>query len=87
MFGQMIRYDKEGFIAKSQPFRFHSGGGHFKGLACAYGVCQEGIAAVKDMRHRIFLMFPQVDFGIHPAKSDMASVILTGADGDDLVVV
>ena len=37
---QMIRHDKEGLIAKSEPLGFHSSGSHFKGLACAHGVCQ-----------------------------------------------
>ena len=36
---QVIRHDKEGFIAKSEPLGFHCGGSHFKGLACTHSVC------------------------------------------------
>jgi len=39
------------------------------------------------MSYRIFLMFPQLNFRIHTTESDMASVILTGADTVELVVI
>ena len=39
------------------------------------------------MGDRIFLMFPKLNFRIHTTESDMASVILTGADTVELVVI
>ena len=39
------------------------------------------------MGDRIFLMFPECDFGIHTTESNMASIILTGADTVKLVVI
>ena len=39
------------------------------------------------MSDRIFLMFPKLNFGIHTAENDMASVILTGTDTVELVVI
>ena len=39
------------------------------------------------MGNRIFLMFPQLNFGIHTAEYDMASVILTGTDTVELLIV
>ena len=39
------------------------------------------------MGDRIFLMFPKLNFGIHSTENDMASVILTGTDTVELVVI
>ena len=39
------------------------------------------------MGDRIFLMFPKLNFGIHTTENDMASVILTGTDTVELVVI
>ena len=39
------------------------------------------------MGDRIFLMFPKFNFGIHTTENDMASVILTGTDTVELVVI
>ena len=39
------------------------------------------------MGDRIFLMFPKLNFGIHTTESNMASIILTGADTVKLVVI
>ena len=39
------------------------------------------------MGDRIFLMFPKLNFGIHPTENDMAPVILTGTDTVELVVI
>ena len=50
-------------------------------------MCEERIAAVKDMRNRISLVFPKLYFGVHTVKGDMASVILTGTDTVELFVV
>ena len=84
---QVIRNNEQGFTAQSEPFGFHSSGGHFKGFACAYGVCQERIAAVKDMGNGVLLVFPKLNFRIHTTKNNMASVILTGTDTIEFIIV
>ena len=83
----MVRHNKDGFLAQAQPLAFHSGGNHFKGFACAYFVCQQGIAAVQYMGNGVFLMLPQGDFGVHAGEYDMASVILAGAGAVHFLVV
>ena len=87
LFSEVIRDYEQRFTAQSEPFRLHSSRRHFKGFACADGVCKERIAAVKDMRHRISLVFPKLYFRVHSIECDMASVILTGTDTIELFVV
>ena len=48
---------------------------------------KECVAAIQDMGNGIDLMGPECDLRADTAKYDMASVILTGADGIERVVV
>ena len=73
----MIRNDKHGFLAQSQPFCLHSRSGHLEGLAGTNFVGQQRIAAVQHMSNGILLMFPQPDLRIHAAKADMGTIVLT----------
>ena len=75
--GQMIRNDKHGFLAQSQPFCLHSRSGHLESLTGTHFVGQQRIAAVQHMSNGILLVFPQPDFRIHAAKADMRTIILT----------
>ena len=49
---------------------FHSGGLHFEGLARAYDVGKEGVAAKKGPGHGVFLMRPQLDFRVHAGECE-----------------
>ncbi len=72
---QVVGNHKHGLVAQSQPLGFHRGGDHFKGLACAHFVCQQRIAAVKNMRHGVQLVFSQMDFRVHAAETDVAAIV------------
>ena len=39
------------------------------------------------MGNRIFLMFPEFDFRVHTIENNMASIILTGSDAVELLIV
>ena len=73
----MIRNDKHGFLAQSQPLCLHSRSCHLEGLTGTYLVGQQRIAAVQHMSNGILLMFPQPDLRIHTAKADMRTIVLT----------
>ena len=87
LLGQVIRHNKEGFLAQPQTLTLHSGSHHFKCFARAYLVCQQRIAAVHHMGDSVQLMFPQGNGRVHAAKNNMAAVILTGAGGVHFLVV
>ena len=74
----MIRNDKHGCLAQSQPFCLHSRSGHRESLTGTHFVGQQRIAAVQHMSNGMLLVFPQPDFRIHAAKADMRTIILTG---------
>ena len=73
----MIRNDKHGFLAQSQPFCLHSRSGHLESLTGTHFVGQQRIAAVQHMSNGILLVFPQPDFRIHAAKADVGAIVLT----------
>ena len=85
--GQMIRNDKHGFLAQSQPFCLHSRSGHLESLTGTHFVGQQRIAAVQHMSNGILLVFPQPDFRIHAAKADMRTIILTGTSAVEQLVI
>ena len=85
--GQMIRNDKHGFLAQSQPFCLHSRSCHLEGLTGTYLVGQQRIAAVQHMSNGILLMFPQPDFRIHTAKADMGAIVLTGTGTVEQLII
>ena len=77
----MVRYHDQRFRAESKPLHLHSGGHHFKRLACAHFVGKQGVSTIHNMGNGVDLMRPQGNFRIHSAEPDMASVILTGPNG------
>ncbi|MPN23731.1 hypothetical protein SDC9_171124 [bioreactor metagenome] len=48
---------------------------------------KQGVVAVEDMSNGIDLMGTQGDFGIDAAESDMLTVILTGANGVEFLII
>ena len=44
-------------------------------------------SAVKDVRHRISLVFPKLNFRVHTAENDVASIVLTGTQAVEFLVV
>ena len=48
---------------------------------------QQCIAAIEDVRNRVFLVFAQRDLRVHTGKADMAAVILARADRIEPLVV
>ena len=87
LFRQMVRHDKNGFLAQSQPLRFHRRGYHFKGFSRANFVCQQRIPAVQHMGDGVFLMLPEGDFRVHTGENDVAAVILAGTSAVHFLVV
>ena len=39
------------------------------------------------MRHRISLVFPKLDFRVHTTENDVASIVLTGTQAVEFIVV
>ena len=87
LFGQMVRHNKERFLAKSKTFAFHCRCDHFKGFARTHTMSKQGITAVQHMSNGIFLMGTERDRRIHALERDMASVILTGTAAIEPCVV
>ena len=87
LLGQVVRHNKEGFLAQPQTLTLHGGSHHFKGFARAYFVRQQRIAAVHHMGNGVQLMLPQGNGRVHAAKNNMAAVILAGAGGVHFLVV
>ena len=83
----MIRHDEHGFLAKPQPLGFHLCRDHLEGLARADFVRKEGVAAVEDVRNRVFLVFAQRDLRVHTGKADVAAVILAWTKRIEFFVV
>ena len=87
LFRQMVRHDKNGFLAQSQPLGFHRRGYHFKGFSRANFVCQQRIPAVQHMGDGVFLMLSEGDFRVHTGENDVAAVILAGTSAVHFLVV
>ena len=85
--GQVVRDNKDGFMAQSQPLAFHGCSDHFKGFARAHFVCKKCIAAVKNVCNGVSLMLPQSDFRVHTGENDMTSIILAGTGAVHFLVV
>ena len=84
---QVVGNRKQTLAAQPQPLALHSGGDHFKGLACPYFVGKEGVAAIKNVSNSIELMLTEPDFRVHAGEDDVLPVILAGAGGIEKVVV
>ena len=87
LLGQVVRHNKEGFLAQPQTLTLHGGSHHFKGFASAYLVRQQRIAAVQHMSDSVFLVFPQGDGRVHAAESNVSAVVFTGTGGVHFLIV
>ena len=83
----MIRDYEQRLIAKSQSFGLHSSRHHLKSFARTDCVCQQRIAAVQNVCNRIFLMFTEFDFRVHTVENNVASVVLTGTNTIEFLVI
>ena len=50
-------------------------------------MCEQRVPAVKDVCHRISLVFPKLDFRVHTAENDVASIVLTRTQAVEFLVV
>ena len=50
-------------------------------------MCKQRIAAVEDVRHRISLVFPKLDFRVHTTENDVTSIVLTGTQAVEFLIV
>ena len=87
LLGQVVGNDKEGFVAQPQPLGFHGSGYHLEGLARAYLMGKEGVAAVEHMGDRVELVLPQPDLRVHARKGDVAAVVFAGSGGIEQLVI
>ena len=85
--GQMVWHHEHTFLAQPQTLALHGGGDHLEGLARANFVSQQGITTVNHMGDGTQLMGPEADLRIHAHELQMASVVLSGADGVEALVV
>ena len=46
-------------------------------------ICKQRIAAVEDVRHRISLVFPKLDFRVHTAMGKFMDEIKKGTDANE----
>ena len=83
----MVWHHKERLLAKPQPFGFHGGRSHFKGLSCADLMGQQNISPVKHMSDGIALVRPEFNIGIHADEMDMAAVIFPRPCGIEQFVI
>ena len=84
---EVVRDDKHTLIAESEAFALLCRRTHGKGLACAYHVGKERVAAVHDSCHGVALVFPQGDLRVHSEKLDVATIELTGAEAIETLVI
>ena len=83
----MVRHDKEGFLAQTEPLAFHSGCDHLEGLARAHFMGKQGVAAIEIVGNGVKLMFSQRDLRVHARKFQMPAVVLTGPGRVEAFVV
>ena len=84
---QVIRHDEHALLAEAQSLAFHCRGDHLERLPCPYLVCKQCIAAIQDVSDGTPLMLAERDFRVHAGKYDMLSVIRTGPDRVESLVV
>ena len=73
----MIRNYKERLITKSKSFAFHCSSNHSPSLSGSNYMTEQRVTAIHNSCNCIFLMFAENYFGVHTAKGNMTSVILT----------
>ena len=76
----MVGHYIQAFLRQAQTLALHAGSDHLEGLASADTMGQQGIPAIQDMGHRIFLVLHQGDLRRHTHKADVRAIIFTGAD-------
>ena len=74
-------------MAQAQAPKLHGGRRHGKGFAAAHHMAQQGIAAVEDAGHGVFLMGPQLDLRVHAVELDVGAIVFPGPDGVEFLIV
>ena len=87
LFCQVIGHHKQAFLAQPQPLTLLGGSYHFKGLARAYHMGQQGVPSIEDMGNGVHLMGPQGDLRVDTHKVQMAPIVLAGTGAVEFVVV
>ena len=83
----MVGDHEQGLQAQAQPLALLGSGDHLEGLAGTHHMSKQCVAAVEDVGNGVDLMGPEGDLRVHADKVQMASVILTGPDRVELVVI
>ena len=87
LFGQMVGYYNQRFIAKTQTFFLHRAGDHLERFSSPYLMCQQYVVAVQHMGNGVTLVWPQRNFRVHAGEAQIAAVILPRADAVEFAVV
>ena len=87
LFGQMVGYYNQRFIAKTQTFFLHRAGDHLERLPSPNLMCQQYVVAVQHVGNGVALMGPQRNFRVHAGKTQVAAVVFPRADAVEFAVV
>ena len=87
LFRQVIGNHEKALLTEAKAFAFLCRCNHFKSFARADNVGQQCITAVEDMSDSVYLVLSQRDFRVDTNKTHVASVILTGSDAVELLIV
>ena len=83
----MVWHHKQAFLTQPQPLALLGSCHHFKGFAGTNYMGKQCIPTVKNVGNGIHLMRPQGDFRVDPYKIQMASVVLSGANAVEFLIV
>ena len=87
LFGQMVGYYDQRFIAKTQALLLHSAGDHLERFSSPHLMCQKYVAAVQHMGNGVALMGSQRNFRVHAGEAQIAAVVFPRADAVEFAVV
>ena len=87
LFGQMVGYYDQCFIAKTQTLFLHGAGDHLERFPSPHLMCQKYVVAVQHVGNGVALMGPQCDFRVHAGKAQIAAVVFPRADAVEFAVV
>ena len=87
LFCQVVGDDEQALLAQAQPLALLRRRHHFKGLARAHHMGQQGVPAVEDVGDGVHLMGPQGDLRVDAHKVQVAPIVLAGPYAVEFVVV
>ena len=87
LLGQVIWHHKQAFLTQPQPLALLGSSYHLERLPRPHRVGKQCIPTVKNMGNGIHLMRPQGNFRVDAHKIQMASVVLSGTDTVELLIV